>query len=255
YGFSSLTLEHPVLHVIVHPDGSTNQPSPPVQRSNDRAAIEQLFSLSIGRLIVSSGELLWNDQRVPLDFAVNDLAVQMNYSLFHRRYESLLHIGKVDAKIFDYRPFASTLQAQFLLSSNHVEIPSLLWNSGRSHLEASGRIDNLSDPRLIINYSGKVEFAELASIMRLREVQGGTLDLSGQGSYAAHNFLSKGTALVRDLDYHDNTVQLRHAAVSANYSAGNSRLRLSQIQARLWGGTATGDLDVSNWLTGNSGNQ
>src|SRR6266699_2020838 len=42
-GFHSLTLEHPVVHIIFYPDGSSNQPSPKQQGGVD---FEQLFSFS-----------------------------------------------------------------------------------------------------------------------------------------------------------------------------------------------------------------
>ena len=35
-GLHSLVLDHPVVHVIVYPDGSTNAPVPQVQSDADR---------------------------------------------------------------------------------------------------------------------------------------------------------------------------------------------------------------------------
>src|SRR4051812_38693933 len=57
-GFHSLTLDHPVVHVIFYPDGSTNQPSPKQQGT---AELAQLFATSIDRLEVRHGELLLQD--------------------------------------------------------------------------------------------------------------------------------------------------------------------------------------------------
>jgi len=53
--FHSLTLEHPVVHIIFYPDGSTNQPSPGQKGSGD---LQQLFAFSIGRLEVRRRALL-----------------------------------------------------------------------------------------------------------------------------------------------------------------------------------------------------
>ena len=67
FGFHSVLLERPTVHIIVYPDGTTNQPQPAVKKASDSTPIEELFSLRIGRLEVQRGELLWNDQRVPLN--------------------------------------------------------------------------------------------------------------------------------------------------------------------------------------------
>ena len=66
-------LERPVIHIIVYPDGTTNQPQPAVKKTSDQTPVEQLFGLRIRRLEVRKGELIWNDQRVPLDFPASDV--------------------------------------------------------------------------------------------------------------------------------------------------------------------------------------
>ena len=98
FGFHSLTLDHPVVHISIGPDGSTNVPAPQVlQKPSENPPIEQLFALSIDHLTLRNGELLWGDQRIPLDFAVHDTSLEMDYSFLRGRYESHLALGKVDS--------------------------------------------------------------------------------------------------------------------------------------------------------------
>ncbi|HEX8797267.1 MAG TPA: hypothetical protein VF772_01580, partial [Terriglobales bacterium] len=66
-----LTLERPVIHVIVKPDGSTNVPEPKVRSTGD--PLEQLFDLAIGRTEVHNGLLILNDEKLPLDFKADDV--------------------------------------------------------------------------------------------------------------------------------------------------------------------------------------
>src|SRR5215471_1933963 len=61
-----LTLERPVIHVIMKPDGSTNVPEPKVKSTGD--PLQQLFDLAIGKTELQNGMLLLNDQKLPLDF-------------------------------------------------------------------------------------------------------------------------------------------------------------------------------------------
>src|SRR5580693_6025499 len=47
FGFHSLTLDHPVVHIAIASDGSTNVPTPKVPlRASESAPVEQLFALS-----------------------------------------------------------------------------------------------------------------------------------------------------------------------------------------------------------------
>src|SRR5215472_10543539 len=69
YGFHSLALDHPVVHIIVYPDGSTNLPAPPMPARHDTTSpVEQLFAISVAHLQITHGELLWNNQNVPFEF-------------------------------------------------------------------------------------------------------------------------------------------------------------------------------------------
>src|SRR4051794_10577174 len=86
FGVSSLELEHPVVHIIFYGDGSTNQPVPTVKRISEKNGVEELFSLSIGELKVDGGELIWDHQRIPINFVANDVSTALTYSLLHQHY-------------------------------------------------------------------------------------------------------------------------------------------------------------------------
>ena len=245
FGFHSLVLDHPVVHIIIYPDGTTNQPTPKVKA---KAPIDQLFSLAIGRLEVLRGELLWQQERLPLEFTAEDFSTGLHYSLLHRRFESVVRIGKVETKFGEFRPFTSKLQAQFQLGQNHLEVSSLEWSSGRSHIEAAGRVDDLGQPKLEGTYNARIDLAELASVTRREELAGGTLELAGKGRYSARDFATAGKIVIRDFDWRDQRVDLRNASLSTQYDASPAHLKLSGLQAHLLGGSAAGDVDVVNSL-------
>ena len=67
-GLHSLALEHPVVHIIDYPDGTTNAPVPQASLSSNQGPVEQLISLSVSHIEVQQGELLWEDKKVPFEF-------------------------------------------------------------------------------------------------------------------------------------------------------------------------------------------
>ena len=90
FGFQTVVLEHPVVHIAIGPDGATtNIPGFFVQTPVPISTrVEQLFALSIDHLSVRNGDLLWGDQHIPLDFNVSGTNMQMDYSFLRGRYES-----------------------------------------------------------------------------------------------------------------------------------------------------------------------
>ena len=248
FGFNSIELEHPVVHLIVGPDGSTNIPQPRLQRVSSQTPIEQLFSLSIGQLHVRRGEFLWNDQRTPFDFDVNDVSADLKYSFMHDVYDGSLALGKVQTRFQNYTPFTWTGAANFQLGKNGAEVSSLRWNSGRSHLEASGRIKDFRHPNIEAVYTGSVDMAEAALIARQSELRAGTMELNGKGSWSAEKFASEGKAALKNFEWRDNQVSLRDASVTSDFSVDDNQIRLTKAQSHVLGGSFSGEAEISNWL-------
>src|SRR2546423_15329522 len=94
--FHSLILQHPVIHVIFYPDGSTNQPTP-AQEGN--AALERLFALSARRLEVRKGELLWQGQRMYLGFRSKEGLAHLALSLVPARGSGGLALYRIETHV------------------------------------------------------------------------------------------------------------------------------------------------------------
>ena len=249
FGFQSLILERPVVHVVVGPDGSTNIPALrglPV--ASGPSPIEELFSLSIDHLSVRNGELQWADQKIPLNFDVRTANVEMDYSFLRGRYESHLALGKVDTAIQDLRPFSWMTTIEFSLAPTFAEIKSLKWSSGRSSIEASGRITNFGDPHLDGSYDAKIHLGELAAIARRNDLREGSAEFKGNGHWSWKEFTTSGAVAMQDLAWQNEQFALKKANASADYSLSDDQIKLSKLQGKWLGGTFTGDAQVDNWL-------
>ena len=245
-GFRSVVLDHPVVHIVWYPDGSTNQPSPKKVRVS--AGTEKLFALSVDSLDVRRGELLWKDEKIPLDFAVRDLSTSLTYSFLHRRYDGSLLLGKVDTAFKDYRPFAWMTEVHFSLGHSSFEIKSLKASSGRSSIEASGRVENLREPKAEGAYNVSLDLAEAAAIARRSDMRRGVFQAEGTGSWSQRDFSAIGKLTVRDFEWHGDTAKLKGVSGASDFSATSQRLTLSHLQAKLLGGSVGGDADIFNWL-------
>jgi translocation and assembly module TamB len=253
FGFSSLVLDRPVVHVVFYPDGTTNQPAPRLKGTSTRTSIEQLFSLSISQLEVRRGELLWNDHRTPFEFIANDVSADMSYSLLHRQYDGNLLLGKIDTILENYRPLAWMTEAHFTLDEDGIQVKSMKATSGRSWLQGNGRLVNFHNPNVVAKYDLTLDLAEASAVTRHTEIRQGILQVTGEGSWSSAAFSSSGKLSVKNFDWRDQTVGLRGATLSGDYMVNPHRLGFSQLQARLLGGEINGDAEVINWLNSTPG--
>lgn len=246
-GLKYVVFDHPVIHIIVYPDGTTNQPEPRVNRASSKPPVEQLFALSIDRLEVRHGELLWGDQRVPLDLILNDVSADMSYSMLRRRYDGNVLLGKVDSAFKGLRPVAWNAEAHFTLAPNQVQIHSLRVSTGRSEARAKGLVQDFRQPRIEADYDANLDVAEAAAVARRPEFRRGMVRLTGHASWSGTNLSSIGKLQIANLDWRDAPVGVHHASLSAQYRLQPDRLLLSQIEGRVLSGLISGDAEISNW--------
>jgi translocation and assembly module TamB len=249
FGFRTVVLDHPVVHIAIGPDGSTtNIPGFQVTPVPANVRVEQVFGLSIDHLSVRNGELLWADQKIPLDFDASGTKLEMNYSFLRGRYESHLSLGKVDTAFNGYRPFSWMTSADFALGTTFVDIQSLTWNSGRSWFKTSGRISDFRKPQIISNYEAQVDLQEVAAIARRQDLRHGFAEFKGEGRWSMEEFTTNGAMALRDLVWQNEQFVLKNAGATSDYTITDKQLKLSKLQGKLLGGSFTGDVQVDNWL-------
>ena len=248
FGFHSLDLQHPVIHIIVYPDGTTNQPELKIPSKPGQSLVEPLFALSISRMSVRQGTLFWNDQVVPLDFIVDDVLADMSYTFLRGRYEGSLRLGKVDCKVENYRPFSGTVATSFSLGKNDVTIQLLKITSGKSSITAHGRVGNFLSPAGEATYEVMLDAGEAGAILREPRLRTGNVKLTGSGEWSQSAFYAAGKFAAKDFAWRDQYADVRPIALSGNYSVNRAQIGLSQLQGTLLGGSVAGEAQFRNWL-------
>jgi translocation and assembly module TamB len=249
FGFRSVVIDHPTLHLEIYPDGTTNQPSPKMEAESEGISqLQELFSVSINRLDVRHGTLLFGYEKVPLDFSIGDFAADTSYSLLHRRYDANVLLGKAETKFADYQPVAWTAELHFSIEHNFIDLKSLRGTANGARIELSGKLRDFRQPKVVGKYTANLDLFRLATIARRSDLRGGSLQLAGQGTWAGQAFASSGTISTDNLAWRGANFNLRHAKMSSKFSVDNQRLTLSELQAKLFNGSAAGSVEVSNWL-------
>ena len=246
-GIRDLSVSRPVIHIVVYPDGTTNQPEPKVKKQGGDP-IQTLFDLSIERAEIKEGLLIWNHRRVPFDLTAGNLSAGMTYATADNRYDGTIHAGKIDAQMQNMRPFSAQAEAQFSLFRDRAQLKSLKASTGRTRVEASGSMTNFKQPRFDLAYNATIDLAEAGSIARVRQVRGGTLDLHGKGNYSLDGFASTGKVILKNATLDDASIHLRNVAAGADFSLDQDRISIPHLFATALGGTVTGEAQIEHWM-------
>jgi translocation and assembly module TamB len=246
-GLHSLVLERPVMHIVVYPDGSTNQPAPPEGTPSGQGTVEQLFSVAVSHAEVQHGELQWDENRIPLDFDGHDVSLVLTYFFLRQQYQAQLSLGSVATRLPHYPEFVWRADTSLLLFFDHAEISTLTLVSGGSEIHFQGRVEDFHDPQISGDYHGLLNLGELATSVPPLEFRRGTAQFEGKGSWSLRDFSTQGTLQSKDLDWGNHNVRMQNGQLSAAFAITPLRLHISSIRASLFGGDLQGDLDVANW--------
>ncbi|MGA8619946.1 MAG: translocation/assembly module TamB domain-containing protein [Candidatus Sulfotelmatobacter sp.] len=247
--FNEVILEHPIIHVVFYPDGSSNFPPRKVGPESGQTPFEKLFALSIDHFELRHGQILWDDQNIPLDFIARDTSLRMDYSFLGRRYDGRLLLGLVDTKLLNCRPFAWMTAMEFSLSSNSALVTSFKLNSGHSHLSATGQVTDFRRPHLRGPYDAQLDLTEVASIARRRDLRAGVLELKGQGDWSLDRFSTNGLLTLQNLAWQDDQILFSRASLGTGYSVTDQQVKLSRLEGKIFGGSFAGDAELNQWLS------
>ncbi len=242
--------DRPVFHLIVYPDGGTNQPRPKSAAPGSAGLPDTIFDLQIRRLEVNRGLALINQRAIPFNISANDLAAVVTYAPATDRYLGDLQVSDLDLERGSAPPLTSKLHLQAEIGRTSAQIKALDFLSGGSRLDASGSIQDFAHPRWTLAVQGQVDLRELTALVPVDGLRGGTanLDLQGHGT-AGNQFLIAGNARLSDASYQTSFAAVNGASATTRLRITPDEISLDGVQARLRGqpGTLEAALRFLHW--------
>jgi translocation and assembly module TamB len=248
-GMRTLIAERPVIHIMVAPDGASNQPMPLAVGKTQATSAVRLFDLGIEHAEISGGEVIWNDQRIPFNVRAEDMAAALVYLPVNGRFDGSAKIGKLESYIKDLRPFSSSVEAEFSLSKSAADLTSLRWQSEGSTLSFKGRVPDLSTLRLDGDYDLTIDLRQAGAILRTPELHAGTFEMIGQGSFSWEGVSSRGKIFLKKAEWTSSGLHTPPLNLSADFSADKSRWHLEHIAGNGFGGSFSGEGEWRGWMS------
>lgn len=253
-GLNYLEGDHPVFHLIVYPDGSTNQPQPKRKQAATTNSANEIFNLAIGRTVISNGVALLNEKEIPFDLTANNLAAQIGYVPARDHYVGTIHAEDIVAQREPGAPVHSQLDASVEVGRNVANLVSLTLQSGpqgksqKTVLRASGTLDNFADPRWQFSMKGAIDALELRALTGTPGLAGGTAQLEATGHGSRAQFMVDGNARISGGAYRIGTVNAANVTADAVAHVTEDTIVVTGIHAHLaTGGVLTGEMRIVNW--------
>jgi translocation and assembly module TamB len=237
-----------VFHLMVYPDGTTNQPSPQAGRGGGEGEPgQELFDLAIKETAINNGTLMLNQERIPFNLGGKEISAGMSYVPSEKAYNAHLDLAPVRITYRNAAPVEADLHLNFLLRSKETEIKSLKVSTKTSQFEANGTLRNYKNPEVSMQYQAALDLSEIAKVAKVQELRAGRADVKGVFTWQNSRYSSQGSANVRDLEWRDANLRLTGVNAGSPYTITPEKIVLPRLVARVFGGSAQGDLQITNW--------
>jgi translocation and assembly module TamB len=268
-----LEIASPRLHLIVYPDGSTNQPVPRKAQNSNKQEMTQLFKLQASHVAVEQGSVHYENRAasfdyqnryVPLDFEADDLSMVMHYVgatwKQPERYRIDAEAANLDlarsAPHSKMLPVHGDLKATVDLERTRLLLRSLRITAHRADaadhmLNVTGELDDFSHPRWQGRVLGDLDLRLLDPVLGYPDVPEGIahLDLAAGGQ--AQSFRIDGGLHIDGGTYNAVGIHATGITLDAKIHGDPDQVTISQIVARLrQGGQIEGSIDLHPWLPG-----
>ena len=243
----SVNIDGLILHLMVYPDGTTNQPSPQSARRTDESPTQSLFDLAVKQITARQATLMLDQEKIPFDLDGKNVSAGLSYVPNERAYDGHLDLAPLAIDYKNTAPLQAEVHLNFLLRAKETQIKSLKLATKNSTLEANGTVRNFNNPEVYLQYQAALDLQEVAKEAKLPQLRAGRANLKGAGSYQNKLYSSQGTLNVRNLEWRDETARLTGVDVDSPYSVTQEKIVLPKLVARAFGGTVQGDAQITNW--------
>lgn len=251
-GLRYLEADHPVIHLMIYPDGSTNQPHPKIPSTNKKPAIDTIFDLKVNHTEMRDGLVIVNQRATPFNAAANNLGFAVRYvpakAKGPERYHATAHVEDLTLQRGRGATVHSTIDAQVELERNQAMLQSLRLRTGDSLLNLTGSLTDFAHPAWKLNVKGGVAIEEVEALADVPGLKEGEVQLDLEGSGHKDQFTVEGAAKVAGASYHVGSIHAANVRAQATLHITQDEIALPDMRADLsQGGSIDGELKITHW--------
>src|SRR3984893_12043364 len=245
---SELLIDHPVAHVRVDGEGKSNIPQSPSSQTDSHTDV---FDLAVRHVLLSSGQINYNDSQSALDADLFNLDTEIRFDLLAARYRGSVSYDNGHLRYAPHSPLAHSVNAKFHATRSGLSLESAEMRVGASTVSLHADMTDYRNPTVEGDYDVRIHTQDFRQ-MSPAVTPAGDVTLSGKIPYRC-----PGQPFLRCLSIDGQVASQAIAASSSQghldlrqlqgrYQLANGTLQARNIGAQLLGGRVSADLTIQN---------
>lgn len=248
---NEIVIDHPSLHMFVAQNGKSNLVTGPQGAAGGGRA--GIFDLAIGHVVVTQGDVDYNDRHIPLEAELHALYVQVSFSSLKKEYRGMLGYRDGRVQFGSFSPVQHSIEARFGATPAGLTLDSLQLDAGSSKMSVQAHVENYSNPTVDGSYQVNLSTREVGAILKAASFPTGRVNLQGTLHYVnrAGQPLLDSLALDGKINSPSLALNLPQGrasvqALSGEYRLGGGTLEVRNVQAGVLGGRMSGELTLTH---------
>ena len=242
-----LVVQHPKVNIMLDRDGNVSQLQP-----NGTNGPGGGLNLSIGHLLLNSGEIHYRDREIPLFADLHNLTLEVLCDSQTKLYNGSISYQDARLRYRSYAPARHSVVATFNVGPSHVSISSLRATLGLSTLSMAVSIDDFGSPNIAASYDLRIHPQDFATLPWGIPVVG-DVGLSGKFRYEASRSRSSllNLSIEGELVSNRITASLKDSSLEVHglhgrYELAKGTLQVHDAGGQLLEGEASFNLHIQN---------
>ncbi len=177
---NEIILRHPVVNFRVRKNGTTNLPALPKSNSNGST---NPFDLGIQHVLVSNGEIYYNDVKTPLNAELHNMQLELKSQFASKGYDGTLSYRDGRLQYGDLKPLPHDLNTSFDATPSEFRLKPLVLTVSSSTIQLEGNVQNYSSPSVHGSYNITIHPQDFRPVLSNSSIPTGEVALTGSLRY------------------------------------------------------------------------
>lgn len=248
---NEIIIQHPVVHLISDKNGRSNIPQPKVPTKDNQPV--NVFDLGIKHVLLTNGEIYYNQERTPLQADLHDLETEIQYKILQSRYTGSMSYRNGRLLMGNSAPLPHDLNATFIATPSLFSLNPAVLKIGSSQIRLEANVSDFGNPKVDGTYQVLLHMQDFKALMTDSSLPAGNIDLSGALRYQnvavqpfLRNVVVEGRLDSRQLDVVLPQARAVVRSLHGQYKLINGNLQASDIGADLLGGHLSAELSMQH---------
>src|SRR6185503_4045641 len=179
---NEIVVTRPVVHFFGDKNGRSNLPQPKTPKDENSKPIN-VFDLGIHHVLLTDGEVYYNQEVSPLNAELHQLRVEVQYQLLSSEYTGSISYRGGVLKLAKMEPLPHSLDVNFTASPSQIGLSSAILQVANSRAELNGNVTDFGNPKAEAHYKVLVHTQDFQSMVSDTSSAAGDIVLNGSLRY------------------------------------------------------------------------